>query len=125
MALATPTAHTPRAETRHPIPLGAGAISAELRLSGRPVHHGLLWDLSRTGACLLARGALQLLHAAGQELELVLHPSFGVAEAVTIPVAARWSDPDGKQTFIGLQFAASALPENSFLVAFLQDSWAA
>ena len=125
MDQSTPQVRTPRAESRHAIPLGAGAISAELRVRGEPVQHGLLWDLSRTGACLLARGALQLLHAAGQELELVLHPSFGVAEPVTIPVATRWSQPDGPQTFIGLQFDTSALIENSFLEDFLEESWAA
>ncbi len=125
MASTTPATRTPRAEARHSIPLGAGAISAELRVGGQPLHHGLLWDLSWTGACLLARGALQLLHAAGQELELVLRPSLGVAEEVTIPVATRWSQPEGQQTFIGLQFAASGLLENSFLADFLQESWAA
>ena len=121
----TPQARTPRAQKRHPIPLGAGSISAELRVRGEPVHHGQLWDLSRTGACLLARGALELLHAAGHELELVLRPSFGVAEAVTIPVATRWCQPEGHQTFIGLQFASRALPDNSFLLDFLEESWAA
>jgi len=125
MATTTPATHTPRAETRHSIPLGAGAISAELRVAGEPLHHGLLWDLSRTGACLLARGALKLLHATGHDLELVLRPSLGVAEEVTIPVATRWSQPEGQQTFIGLQFATSGLLENSFLADFLQESWAA
>ena len=121
----TPQPHTPRSQKRHPIPLGAGSISAELRVGSKPVHHGQLWDLSRTGACLLTHGALQLLHAAGQELELVLRPSFGVAEAVTIPVATRWAQPEGHQTFIGLQFDTSALIENSFLEDFLEESWAA
>lgn len=125
MAKNTHQAHTPRAQKRHPIPLGAGSISAELRVRGATVHHGLLWDLSRTGACLLARGALKLLHAAGHELELVLRPSFGVAETVTIPVATRWCQPEGHQTFIGLQFDTRALPDNSFLMDFPEESWAA
>lgn len=125
MAKNTPQARTPRAQQRHPIPLGAGSISAELRVGGKAVHHGTLWDLSWAGACLLARGALRRLHAAGQDLELVLRPSFGVAEAVTIPVTARWCQPEGHQTFIGLQFTTSGLPDNSFLMDFLQESWAA
>ncbi len=116
---------TPRAERRQAMPLGAGAISGELRACGRAIQHGMLWDLSRAGACLLASGAVRLLQAAEQELELVLHPSLGTGGAVVIPVSPRWAEPHGRQMFVGLQFAAGGLPEGSFLDDFLQESWAA
>ncbi|MFQ6537693.1 MULTISPECIES: PilZ domain-containing protein [Aphanothece] len=106
---------------RRIIPLTAGGITTELWAGGDPQHHGVLWDLSRAGACLLTHSAVEFLR--GSRFELVLRPAIGIAE-MRIPVATCWSQPDGSQTFLGVHFYEGLLHSGTFLDRLLEGTGA-
>jgi hypothetical protein len=104
---------------RRIIPLKAGGITTELWADGHPLHHGVLWDLSHAGACLLIDSAVEFLR--GSRFELVLRPAIGVA-AIQIPVATCWSQIDGSQTFLGVHFFEGLLQAGTSLDRLLEGT---
>lgn len=111
-----PSQRRRRAAHRHQVPLNSAGINAELRLDGQTVHHGVVWDLSSAGACLLLK-VNQALDP-GVLMHLTLYPSIGVGE-LTMAVASCWSQMQGNQCFIGLSLRQPRLLQGSFLDRYL------
>jgi c-di-GMP-binding flagellar brake protein YcgR len=77
-----------------------------------------LWDLSRHGLCVVARGCVEL--PIGSELRLGLFEVMGQG-SVSFQTNLRWFANDAFQTFLGLQFnEPKTLPQDSFLERYLQ-----
>ncbi len=77
-----------------------------------------LWDLSRHGLCVVARGCVEL--PIGSELRLGLFEVLGQG-SVSFQTNLRWFANDASQTFLGLQFnEPKTLPQDSFLERYLQ-----
>ena len=78
-----------RNDRRCPVSHSIGGVSAHLKLPQGPSAHGLLWDLSRTGACVLLHQNTSFER--DDELLLCLSPSLGV-QVVEVPARVCWSD---------------------------------
>jgi hypothetical protein len=102
----------PRVARRCPVSHSIGGVEARLDDGQGWVNHGLLWDLSRHGACVILEQ--QASYGRGQELLLILRPSMGV-NLLELPSCVCWSEPSGRRVYVGLQFRVAPLPSDTFL----------
>jgi hypothetical protein len=105
-----------RSALRHLLPPG---VSASIILpSGRSVYVNLR-DISRTGACTVRRGALEV-----KENENVLFEvsDFEIQQKVSLPSRVQWVDSSGYNTVVGLVFNDGPLLPGTLLDAYLDQS---
>lgn len=81
---------------------------------------GRLWDISRHGACLALLGPKSMVLPAPGRLSLV---DSAQAERHELEVTVRWSTPLSHTTFVGVQFSAGLLPQDSFLRQYMRLTW--
>lgn len=101
-----------RSYRRCPVSHSIGGVTAHLKHPQGLSTHGLLWDLSRTGACVLLHQNTSFER--DDELLLRLSPSLGV-DVVEVPARVCWSDASNARMYLGLFFHRGELPENTFL----------
>lgn len=102
----------PRVARRCPVSHSIGGVQARLDDGQGWIHHGLLWDLSRHGACVILEHQPSVRR--GLELQLSLSPSLGV-DIVKLSSCVCWSEPSGHRLYVGLHFHREPLPAGSFL----------
>lgn len=102
----------PRVARRCPVSHSIGGVEARLDDGQGRINHGLLWDLSRHGACVILQQ--QASYGRGQELLLSLRPSMGV-DLLELPSCMCWSEASGSRLYVGLQFRMAPLPSDTFL----------
>jgi hypothetical protein len=110
--------HRPLRSRRRQVPLNNAGINAELLHEGQSLHHGIVWDLSWAGACLLVNAKQPL--TARQGLKLMLYPSIGHGE-VSAVAETIWFQIQGDQCFVGLRFLQEKVMQGSFLLRYLGD----
>jgi hypothetical protein len=104
-----------RSSLRHLLPKG---VSASLRLAtGRTVYVSLR-DLSRTGACVIRRGDIEI----HPEDEVVIEVSDAEGQQkLRLPSCVKWVDESGYNTVVGLAFAQGPLLPGSLLDRYLDQ----
>lgn len=105
-------AWTERNARRCPVSHSIGGVTAQLQHPQGMSTHGLLWDLSRRGACVLLNQHSSVQR--GEELLLRLSPSLGL-EVLEIQSLVCWSEASGNRMYLGLFFHRDELPADTFL----------
>lgn len=106
-----------RFDQRRAIPFSI-APHGELRTADGRHWHCTLWDVSRSGLCLVANGCFDL--PLGSELNVALYEVVGLG-SVFFSASLRWFANDEFQTYLGLQFLNPVeLPQNTFLERYFQ-----
>jgi len=106
-----------RRDERRVIPFSV-APRGELRTADGEHWHCSLWDVSRSGLCLVANQSFEL--TLGCELQVSLYEVVGLG-SMFFKAELRWFATDEFQTYLGLQFTdPSMLPEGTFLERYLQ-----
>lgn len=113
-----PVAWQERSRQRCPVSHSLNGVTAHLRHPQGISLHGLLWDLSRSGACVQLNQITNLER--GEELLLVVSPSLGV-EVVEIQAEVCWSDCSTRRMYLGLFFHQGEIPANRFLEFIIKD----
>ncbi len=105
-----------RSALRHLLPPGVSA--SVILASGRPVYVNLR-DVSRTGACIVRRGGLDV-----RENENVLFEvsDFEIQQKVSLPSRVQWVNASGYNTVVGLVFDNGPLLPGTLLDTYLDQS---
>jgi hypothetical protein len=105
-----------RVSLRHVLPEG---VSASVRLeSGRSVYVNVR-DISRTGACVVRRGGLEV-----KENENVIFDvsDFEIQQKVSLTARVQWVSASGYNTIVGLVFNEGPVLPGTLLDAYLDQS---
>ena len=102
---------TPRCEPRQVVPVISFSIAVVLALPERTIR-GRLWDISRSGACLLLPAHPDL--QAGQEGLMQLHHPYG-GEAIQTDSRLVWVDEQVNVAYAGTRFLNTVTFEGTFL----------
>ena len=106
-----------RCDERRVIPFSV-APRGEVRTADGEHWHCSLWDVSRSGLCLVAKQSFEL--PLGCELQVALYEVVGLG-SMFFKAHLRWFATDEFQTYLGLQFSdPGTLPEGTFLERYLQ-----
>jgi hypothetical protein len=106
-----------RRDERRVIPFSV-APRGEVRTADGQHWHCSLWDVSRSGLCLVANQSFEL--TLGCELQVSLYEVVGLG-SMFFKAKLRWFASDEFQTYLGLQFTdPDMLPEGTFLERYLQ-----
>lgn len=106
-----------RRDERRVIPFSV-APRGEVRTADGAHWHCSLWDVSRSGLCLVANQSFEL--PLGCELQVALYEVVGLG-SMFFKAHLRWFASDEFQTYLGLQFSdPGMLPEGTFLERYLQ-----
>jgi hypothetical protein len=109
-----------RRDARRSIPFSV-APHGELRSADGLHWHCTLWDVSRSGLCLIATGVFEL--PLDSELIVRLYEVVGLG-SLFFKARLRWFAIDEFQTYLGLQFSDPVeLPTDTFLERYLQASF--
>lgn len=106
------SARKPRIAPRCPVSNAISGVEARLEDGSGLVEHGLVWDLSRHGTCVILNR--HVIYPRGQQLALSLRPTLGV-DLVQMNTTVCWREASNNRMFVGLHFHESALPQNTFL----------
>jgi hypothetical protein len=109
---------TPRRETRHVVPVISFSIAVVLSLPQRTIR-GRLWDISRSGACLLLPAQPDL--KAGQEGPMELHHPNG-GESIQTICRLLWVDDQRNAAYAGATFLDAVSFEGTFLAMLVSRS---
>jgi hypothetical protein len=105
-----------RTSVRHVLPSG---VSASIRLTTGRTVYVTVRDLSRSGACVIRRGDLDI----EKEEEVLLMVSDEESQQkVSLPSRVQWVDTGGYNTVMGLSFSQGPLLPGSLLDEFLDQS---
>jgi hypothetical protein len=105
-----------RTSVRHVLPSG---VSASMRLATGRTVYVTVRDLSRSGACVIRRGDLEIQ----KEEEVLLMVSDDESQQkVSLPSRVQWVDSGGYNTIMGLSFNEGPLLPGSLLDEFLDQS---
>jgi hypothetical protein len=108
-----------RLDERRTIPFSI-APRGEVRTEDGQHWHCTLWDLSRSGLCLVANGSFE--PAPGCEFSVALYEVVGLG-SVFFKATLRWFAEDEFETYLGLQFSSPAeLPKGTFLERYFLAS---
>lgn len=108
-----------RAAKRCPVSHSIGGVSAVIHGDNGEPTHGLLWDLSRSGACVLLNRLANF--SRGQILRLSLRPGVGV-DTVELKAQVCWTEPNRNRMYVGLMFQDEPLPFNTFLECIVNNA---
>ncbi len=107
-----------RTTVRHELPKG---VTASLRLPAGRTIYVTVRDLSRSGACVIRRGDIEV----HEEDEVLLEVSDPKGERkLPLPSVVRWVEASGYRTTMGLEFAQGPLLPGSLLDEFLDRTLA-
>ena len=109
---------TPRREPRHVVPVISFSITVALELPQRTIH-GRLWDISRSGACLLLPAHPDL--RGGQEGPMELHHPNG-GESIQTRSRLVWVDDQSNAAYAGATFLDAVSFEGTFLAMLVTRS---
>lgn len=102
----------PRVAPRCPVSNAISGVEARLEDGNGLVEHGLVWDLSRHGTCVILHRHVS--YPRGLELNLSLRPTLGV-DLVQIRTTVCWREPSNHRMYLGLHFHEAPLPHGTFL----------
>lgn len=108
----------PRREPRHVVPAISFAIQADFHGTAQ-CHVGRLWDVSRSGACLLFPARHPLV--VGESGSLILHPPT-IGTAIETRAELLWIDRLRHSSYAGLLFLEAVTFEDTFLAMLLRRS---
>ena len=113
-----PDGPIPRREPRHVVPVISFSIAVVLTLPRQTIR-GRLWDISRSGACLLLPSHPELL--AGEEGPMALqHPNGG--ESIQTHIRLLWVDDQSNAAYAGATFLQPVTFEDTFLAMLMTRS---
>jgi hypothetical protein len=102
-----------RSSLRHVLPPG---VSASIRLpSGRTVYV-TVGDISRTGACVIRRGTLDVV---ANEKVLLDVSDYERQQSVSLPASVQWVNSHSHNTLVGLVFSKGPLLPGTMLDQYL------
>jgi hypothetical protein len=106
------SARQPRIAPRCPVSNAISGVEARLDDGTGLVEHGLVWDLSRHGTCVILNRHVS--YERGHLLELSLRPTLGVG-VVIMNTMVCWREASSHRMFLGLHFHEEPLPQDTFL----------
>lgn len=95
------------------------AVSASLSLSSGRTMYVTLNNISRTGACVVRRGPLEV--TANEEVLLDIR-DYEKHQSVTLPARVRWVDAGGYNTLVGLVFREGPLLPGTMLDQYFDQT---
>jgi hypothetical protein len=105
-----------RTALRHVLPPG---VSASIRLlSGRTVYV-TVGDISRTGACVVRRGSLEVL--ANEEVLLDIS-DYEQHQNISLPARVQWVNTRSYNTLVGLLFSQGPLLPGTMIDQYLDKT---
>jgi 23S rRNA G2069 N7-methylase RlmK/C1962 C5-methylase RlmI len=108
---------------RHVLPAG---VSASIRLSSGRTVYVTVGDISRTGACVVRRGSLEVV--ANEDVLLDIS-DYENHQSVSLPARVQWVNSRSYNTLVGLVFAEGPLLPGTMLDQYLDrtlmvlDAW--
>lgn len=105
-----------RTSLRHALP---GGVSASIRLSSGRTVYVKVGDVSRTGACVVRRGSLEV--TASEEVLLDIS-DYERNQSLSLPARVRWVDTRSYDTFVGLAFLDGPLLPGTMLDQYLDQT---
>jgi hypothetical protein len=105
-----------RTALRHVLPPG---VSASLRLSSGRTVYVTVGDISRTGACVIRRGSLEV--EANEELLLDIS-DYEQNQKFSLPARVQWVSTRSYNTLVGLVFYQGPLLPGTILDQYLDQT---
>ncbi len=105
-----------RTSLRHALP---GGVSASIRLSTGRTVYVTVGDISRTGACVVRRGSLEL--TANEEVLLDIS-DYEQHQSVSLPARVQWVNTRSYNTLVGLAFSDGPLLPGTMLDQYLDQT---
>ena len=103
--------------------MGAGRVDGELLTLSTcrgQIHHLVLWDLTRQGACVSISGPFE--EEEGTPCRVSLYEYQG-HDSIWVQARILWIERTEADTFVGLEFD-QPLPPGTFLAPYLTTNWA-
>jgi hypothetical protein len=105
-----------RTSLRHALP---GGVSASIRLSTGRTVYVTVGDVSRTGACVVRRGSLEV--AANEEVLLDIS-DYEQHQSVSLPARVQWVNSRSYNTLLGLVFSEGPLLPGTMLDQYFDQT---
>ena len=105
-----------RASLRHALP---GGVSASIRLSTGRTVYVTVGDVSRTGACVVRRGSLDV--SADEEVLLDIS-DYEKHQSVSLPARVQWVNSRSYNTLVGLAFRDGPLLPGTMLDEYFDQT---
>ncbi len=105
-----------RTSLRHALP---GGVSASLRLSSGRTVYVTVGDVSRTGACVVRRGSLEL--TADEEVLLDIS-DYEQHQNISLPARVQWVNSRSYNTLVGLAFSDGPLLPGTMLDQYFDQT---
>ncbi|MBM5823596.1 MAG: PilZ domain-containing protein [Cyanobacteria bacterium K_Offshore_surface_m2_011] len=105
-----------RTSLRHVLP---GGVSASIRLSTGRTIYVTVGDVSRTGACVVRRGSLEVL--ADEEVLLDIS-DYEQHQSVSLPARVQWVNTRSYNTLVGLAFSDGPLLPGTMLDQYFDQT---
>jgi len=105
-----------RTSLRHALP---GGVSASIRLSTGRTIYVTVGDVSRTGACVVRRGSLEVL---ADEKVLLDISDYEKHESVSLPARVQWVNTRNYNTLVGLAFIDGPLLPGTMLDQYFDQT---
>ncbi|MEA5410512.1 PilZ domain-containing protein [Synechococcus sp. BA-120 BA3] len=113
---AAPELQELRTSLRHALP---GGVSARIRLSTGRTVYVTVGDVSRTGACVVRRGSLEVT----TDEEVLLDISdYEQHQSVSLPARVQWVNTRSYNTLVGLAFSDGPLLPGTMLDQYLDQT---
>jgi len=105
-----------RTALRHVLPPG---VSASIRLSSGRTVYVTARDISRTGACVIRRGSLEVV---AQEEVLLDVSDYERNQSISLPARVQWVKTKSYNTLVGLVFSDGPLLPGTMLDQYLDQT---
>ncbi|MEA5391426.1 PilZ domain-containing protein [Cyanobium gracile UHCC 0139] len=105
-----------RTSLRHALP---GGVSASIRLATGRTVYVTVGDVSRTGACVVRRGSLEV--TADEEVLLDIS-DYEKHQSVSLPARVQWVNTRSYNTLVGLAFSDGPLLPGTMLDQYLDQT---
>lgn len=105
-----------RTALRHVLPPG---VSASIRLSSGRTVYVTVGDISRTGACVIRRGSLEVV--ANEEVLLDIS-DYEQHQNISLPARVQWVNTRSYNTLVGLLFSQGPLLPGTMLDQYLDKT---
>lgn len=105
-----------RTSLRHALP---GGVSASIRLSTGRTVYVTVGDVSRTGACVVRRGSLEV--TADEEVLLDIS-DYEQHQSVSLPARVQWVNTRSYNTLVGLAFSDGPLLPGTMLDQYFDQT---
>lgn len=105
-----------RTSLRHALP---GGVSASIRLSTGRTVYVTVGDVSRTGACVVRRGSLEV--KADEEVLLDIS-DYEQHQSVSLPARVQWVNSRSYNTLVGLAFSDGPLLPGTMLDQYFDQT---